>query len=232
MAGRGRAGPTFNALAAKNGDLRGAPDIGRGPGKTSGAPQIPAGPRCGAPGGACQVIPPPVPRPGPRTLRGGAGRKFHAPAPCAVRGGERILRPAPPRSEHYPDDWRKLDPELIASKCFLFPKPSSSNGWTTTRGQFFGHQGDHGARMGPVAYHCTSAINNPPNTAHASPGTHSDARITRAGHWQPSSSCRNWNYGEGHVQQCQYLHTCISCGANHQASQCTGSGASGGATSR
>ena len=54
---------------------------------------------------------------------------------------------------YYPDDWRKLDPELIASKCFLFPKPSSSNGWITTRGQFFGHQGDHGARMGPVAYH-------------------------------------------------------------------------------
>ena len=85
-AGQGGVGPTFNALVAKNGDLHGAPDKGWGPGKTSEAPQIPAGPHCGAPGGACQVIPCSVSCPGPRALQDGAGLKFHALVLCAVRG--------------------------------------------------------------------------------------------------------------------------------------------------
>ena len=59
-----------------------------------------AGPRCGGPGGASQVAPRPSPRPGIRTLQGGAGPKFHAPASGAVRCGVRNFRPAQPRREH------------------------------------------------------------------------------------------------------------------------------------
>ena len=82
---------------AKNGDPGGAPDLGRGPAKKSGAPQIPAG---------------------PRTLRGGAGPNFRAPAPRAVWCRERNLHPAPPRSEHYP--WPTKNP---------FPAPHCRAGW-------------------------------------------------------------------------------------------------------
>ena len=73
----------------------GAPDLGRGPAKKNVAPQIPAGPRCGASGGASQVVPCPVPRPRPRTLLGGARPHFRAPAPGVVRCRARKFRPAP-----------------------------------------------------------------------------------------------------------------------------------------
>lgn len=60
-----------------------------------------AGPHCGASSEAWQVVPRPVPRSGPRMFRGGAGPKFHAPAPHAVRFGAGNLCPTPPRSQHY-----------------------------------------------------------------------------------------------------------------------------------
>lgn len=125
------------------------------------------------------------------------------------------------------DDWRKLDPELIFSKCFLFPKPTSSYIGTTPRG-LFGQRVDHATGTGPGSYHRPAIGYTPATSTIATPGSSSEARNTRAGQWLPSSSCRNWNYRECQVQQCRYLHACISCGGNHRASQCTGRGMSGG----
>ena len=39
---------------------------------------------------------------------------------------------------YFPDDWRKIDAELIASKCFLFPAPSLNRNWSSARGQGLG----------------------------------------------------------------------------------------------
>ena len=94
------AGPRRGA-PQKRGPRRGT-GTRTGPWNKSGALEKRAGPRCGAPSGAWRVVPRPVPRSGPRMFRGGAGPKFHAPAPHAVRCGARNLCPAPPRSEHYP----------------------------------------------------------------------------------------------------------------------------------
>lgn len=133
---------------------------------------------------------------------------------------------------YYPDDWRKLDPELIASKCFLYPKASASNGWASARGHT-GQRGDQGTGIGSITYHRPPMSNNPAAAADSSSNNHPETRITRARQWLPSSSCRNWNYRECRVPQCRYLHACISCGGNHRASHCAGSGAGGGgATSR
>ena len=39
---------------------------------------------------------------------------------------------------YYPDDWRRIDAELIASKCFLYPSPNINRNWRSARGNSFG----------------------------------------------------------------------------------------------
>ena len=111
---------------------------------------------------------------------------------------------------YFPDDWRKLDLELIATKCFLFPTPATS----TTRfwpnqtrsgftGQVFGPPaGSPGVATGPLV----------------GPMAVPNSRIIQTS--SQSSVCRNWNYWECRVQHCRYLHVCISCGASHRVAQC------------
>lgn len=80
---------------------------------------------------------------------------------------------------YFPDDWSKLDPELIASKCFLYPKASSAHGWANAHG-YTVPRGDQGTGISSITYHHPPMSNNHPET-----------RITRGGQWLPSSSCQN-----------------------------------------
>ena len=96
---------------------------------------------------------------------------------------------------YHPDEWCKLDPELIPSKCFLFPKPTSSYSRTTPQG-LFGQKVDHTTGTGPGSYHHAAIGYSPVTSTIATPGSSFEARNSRAGQWLPSSSCRNWNYRE------------------------------------
>ena len=111
---------------------------------------------------------------------------------------------------YYPDDWRKLDPELIASKCFLAPThtTSTSRSWppqTRTAG--------HGIGSGHSASATTSF-------AVPSPGYMALMQTKTPHSVNQNAACRNWKYRECRVQHCRYLHACISCGSGHRAAQC------------
>ena len=49
----------------------------------------------------------------------------------------------------YPEDWRKIDAELIASKCFLFPAPNINRNWGSARGLSLG-RGQYCGATGPL----------------------------------------------------------------------------------
>lgn len=125
---------------------------------------------------------------------------------------------------YYPDDWRKLDLELIASKCFIFPPPaaSTSRNWpyhsrSTGTGNTLGHSDtttSTPSTVPPLGY-MALAHSRTPHTGGV------------------NSACRNWNYRECQVQHCRYTHVCISCGSSHRASQCPKGASMGeGAVSR
>ena len=114
-------------------------------------------------------------------------------------------------------EWRLLDSELIASKCFAHPPQRAL--WTqstkpapapTRRTQELAIR----ENIPPQAYNSTGT-----NTTlvHSQPQHH---RTNTGSSLTPMQPCRNWNYGECRHSQCRYHHTCITSGSNHQASQC------------
>ena len=111
-----------------------------------------------------------------------------------------------------PTEWRQLDSQLIASKCFAHPAPRLS--WSQT------------PKLPSGNTRISSTISYPPAERRSNyplpttiplngivPG--SSLSVPAA---QP---CRNWNYRECKLTQCRYQHSCISCGSSHRASQCT-----------
>ena len=118
---------------------------------------------------------------------------------------------------YYPDDWRRIDAELIASKCFLYPSPSISRNWSSARGHSFG-RGQQPPQNSPNQYPANT-VTGTPNPLPGPPAV-LDAQSTRAVVTQPAMSCRNWNYRECRSQQFRYLHLCISCGGSHRIGQC------------
>ena len=111
-----------------------------------------------------------------------------------------------------PAEWRQLDSQLIASKCFAFPalrpswsniaKPSSSLARPATTPPYPQTE-QHSNFSHPAGPSIGSAI-------------HSQAPQSTAA--QP---CRNWNFRECNLPQCRYQHCCLTCGKSHRISHCT-----------
>ena len=121
-------------------------------------------------------------------------------------------------------EWRLLDSELIASKCFAHPVQRAL--WTQS------------TKPAPAPTRRTQELairDNIPRQAYNSTGTNTPLVHSQPQHHRtntgstltPMQPCRNWNYRECRNSQCCYHHTCITCGSNHRASQCpSGNGVS------
>lgn len=108
-------------------------------------------------------------------------------------------RVASGKSIYHALEWRTLDSELIASKCFAHPAPRLS--WSQSY------------KAGPTPTrksHELSIRENAPGPAYPTGGAQPPAQ----------QACRNWNHRECRNIQCRYQHACIYCGSNHRAPQC------------
>ena len=140
-------------------------------------------------------------------------------------------RVASGKNIYQPTEWRVLDSELVASKCFAHPTPRLS--WTA------------GYKAAPLA---TRRITELPHREIASrpaftftgtapaptygtlehrtnqnqpAGSNSTMSLAVTGTAQSNGqACRNWNFRECRSSHCRYQHVCILCGSGHQASYC------------
>jgi len=113
---------------------------------------------------------------------------------------------------YHPTEWRQLDSQLIASKCFAYPAPRFS--WPQTQKPI------------PGQTHSAATLTFPPpeRRNNYSLQTPTPINIVTPGlqpHGPIAQPCRNWNYRECTTTACRYQHSCITCGSNHRASQCT-----------
>ena len=133
---------------------------------------------------------------------------------------------------YLPSEWRTIDSELIASKCFSHSIPRSN--WTSSQ-----------SRIPPQSRRISELPlrENPfsPSHAHhphpyAGPQNTGERRGYHAPNYTPIGSattsalanaanpgsqvCRNWHYRECRTAHCRHQHSCISCGSNHKATQC------------
>jgi len=135
-------------------------------------------------------------------------------------------RVASGKSIYHPIEWRQLDSELIASKCFAYPALRA----TWVQGQKILPGPSRRIQELPI---CKNTFT--PTTLF----TPAERRITNnqttiAATSSPlpaygaltMPSCRNWNFRECRSTQCRYQHSCLTCGSNHKATRCT-SAASG-----
>ena len=109
----------------------GAPYVGWGPAKKSGAPQLPTGPRCGAPGGASQVIPrpeantnypPTAPAPSPTPIPATAS----VTAPCPILATHSLLLTPSPQVPHPPNCFDHHPCPTISTNTRPNPAPAPS----------------------------------------------------------------------------------------------------------
>ena len=143
-----------------------------------------------------------------------------------VASGKNIYQPA---------EWRQLDSELVASKCFAHPAPRPTwlQGQKTTvpaarRIYELPIRDNHTASGYPSSAATPSnpltslerriSQHNPQSTSTfpSSLGTGASTLTTQ--------TCRNWNFRECRSVVCRYHHCCVSCGGNHRVSQCTTGG--------
>jgi len=107
-------------------------------------------------------------------------------------------------------EWRQLDSELIASKCFAHPTPRAT--WNQAQRVV----------EGPIRRTSELAIREiVPSQGGYNPVA--SVQHFRANTGTPPltpQTCRNWNYRECRSTQCRYLHACITCGSSHRAPQC------------
>ena len=133
-------------------------------------------------------------------------------------------RVASGKSIYHASEWRLLDSELVASKCFAHPAPRGP--WP---------QSNKPAAVSLRRVHELPIRENVPGQANqplsgSLTSTFSQAQHTRGNTWSVPAipPCRNWNHRECRISPCRYQHACISCGSNHHAPQCpTGNGYQG-----
>ena len=133
-----------------------------------------------------------------------------------------------------PQDWRQLDSELIASKCFANPVPRTS--WNPTLGRPTKYSRQI-SELPLREYPSSSGANNAGITMYDNRGSF-DRRLTAQSAAQSSRTamalmsntlwatqiCRNWNHRECRYTNCRNQHVCIICGSGHKASQCNQGG--------
>jgi len=106
-----------------------------------------------------------------------------------------------------PAEWRQLDSQLRASKCFKFPalRPPWSNIAKPSSSQ------PRPATTPPYPQTEWRSNYSHPVGSSISSATHSQASQSTAA--QP---CRNWNFRECNLLQCRYQHCCLTCGNSHR----------------
>ena len=120
----------------------------------------------------------------------------------------------------FPQAWRQLDSELIASKCFAHPAPR--NIWNQSI-----------TRTAPPPYRqpeIGAREHNFPTTQSYLQERRPGFRSTFGAGRLPAArsettqiaqqACRNWNYRECYTTNCHRQHTCIICNNNHKSVQC------------
>ena len=136
-----------------------------------------------------------------------------------------------------PRDWRQLDSELVASKCFAHPAPRGT--WSTSQKPVYSQP--RRVYELPIRESAPGSTYSYPGAAASTffPSTESRIVPNQSAFTQaraplsgssfppgPAPPCRNWNFRECRLPQCRYQHTCLSCGNSHKVSQCTmGTGA-------
>ena len=142
------------------------------------------------------------------------------------------------KSIYLPQEWRQLDSELIASKCFAHPLIRTT--WTQSTSRPTSYPGQiselplrentmththtqHSTRQNPFA---TSFHGIPDRRlAYNSTFPPTGNSMGSAGTTQTTSQlCRNWNYWECRTTACRHQHICIGCGGNHKAAHCQQAG--------
>ena len=140
-------------------------------------------------------------------------------------------RVASGKSIYHPIDWRQLDSELVASKCFAHPVPQPT--WIQTRKLVPSQQqrtfelpirdlapGPAYMNLGPTGHTAYPNAKCCPNYYKAVLPSSSMVAPSGGFQYNPVPACRNWNYRDCHSTQCRYQHSCITCTGSHRAAQC------------
>jgi len=132
---------------------------------------------------------------------------------------------------YQPVDWRHLEGELVASKCFAHPAPRPS--WVQSQKSTLTI-----ARRTyelPIRESLSAPSYGPPGTSTTPYYTQQEYRSSNnqfisvpprgllagsGGTTQTTQGCRNWNYRECRAVQCGFQHQCITCDSDHKGSQC------------
>ena len=139
-------------------------------------------------------------------------------------------RVASGKSIYLSQDWRQIESELIASKCFAYPILRTTWSTSITRPTSFPRRNvelplceppfpqgfsNHGTT--PSHYANIPERRLLHHTAYATSGGAKGQTNTMP---PASQLCHNWNYRECRTVSCCYQHLCITCGSNHKATQC------------
>lgn len=139
-------------------------------------------------------------------------------------------RVASGKNLYQPLEWRLLDSELVASKCFSHSAsrswhPSYKSPGVVARGTYeipshetagrptFTYSGAQSATTFGLAEQRTNQSQRVLGLSGRSVAVTGVPPLS-------GQACRNCNYRECRSSHCRYLHLCISCGSSHQVSHC------------
>ena len=140
-------------------------------------------------------------------------------------------RVASGKSIYQPTEWRQLDSELVASKCFAYPVqraqwpqiPRVLQGFPRRAQEPSGRENPGSPHYPPPAAGTASAISpfdRRGNYNTAFPTASYSLLPTMGNSPLTLQACRNWNFRECRAANCRYQHICATCGSNHRAPQC------------
>jgi len=136
-------------------------------------------------------------------------------------------------SIYYPNDWRKIDSELIALKCFAHPHitrqpwPMSQNRPASfpRRAYKLPIRESHPVQAFPQASSPPTMSYGPPDcwgNSYSMGYPTTTVALSGNGTGQTTTQvCGNWNYRECRSPYCRHHHICITCASNHKAPQYT-----------
>lgn len=139
-------------------------------------------------------------------------------------------RVASGKNIYLPQEWRQLDSELIASKCFAYPIQRTSWNQPSSRAATFPSRiSELPLRDSPFQPSSNNALTIPQQYSTVAdrrtnyPPLYQPNALTVGPHIQPLGSqvCRNWNFRECRSTNCRHLHICINCGNSHKSVQCS-----------
>ena len=132
-----------------------------------------------------------------------------------------------------PKEWRQLDSELIASKCFSHA--IQRNPWGQHQSRPLAVTFPHRTNELPARDNIFGTSQNTQNRTSNPYSSIQGRRLIQYPIYPPSGTaatslgqsqatpqaCGNWNYRECRTINCRHLHICVSCGNGPKAVQCT-----------